>query len=193
MDNNVNMQREKAIELLEGYVSTPHIKIHSLATEAVMRALATRLSPGDEQMWAMAGLLHDLDEDHCDWKNDMSTHGPKSIEILKEHNFGNEEMYNAILAHNPKNGKKPETKFEIAMYAGDPITGFINAIALVYPDKKVGSVKIKSIIKRMKETRFAAGANREAMKAIVKTGISFDEFADISLKAMQDISDDLGL
>ena len=125
MDTTVNMDREKAFELLEKYVSTPHIKIHSLATEAVMRALATRLSPGDEQMWAVAGLLHDLDEDCCDWRNDMSTHGPKSIEILKEHNFGNEDIYNAILAHNPENGKKPETKFEIAMYAGDPITGFI--------------------------------------------------------------------
>ena len=66
MDTTVNMDREKAFELLEKYVSTPHIKIHSLATEAVMRALATRLSPGDEQMWAVAGLLHDLDEDCCD-------------------------------------------------------------------------------------------------------------------------------
>ena len=193
MDTTVNMDREKAFELLEKYVSTPHIKIHSLATEAVMRALATRLSPGDEQMWAVAGLLHDLDEDCCDWRNDMSTHGPKSIEILKEHNFGNEDIYNAILAHNPENGKKPETKFEIAMYAGDPITGFINARALVYPDKKIGSVKVKSIIKRMKETRFAAGANREAMMAIEKTGLQFAEFAEISLRAMQEIAEDLGL
>ena len=189
----MNLERKKAIELLEKYVSTPHIKVHSLATEAVMRALAKKLAPEDEQLWSMAGLLHDLDNDSCDWKNDMATHGPVTIELLKNNNFGNEEMYQAILAHNPTNGKKPESTFEIAMYAGDPITGFINAITLVYPDKKLASVKVKSIVKRMKETRFAAGANREAMMAIEKIGIPFSEFAQLSLEAMQQISDDLGL
>lgn len=189
----MNLEREKAIDLLEKYVSTPHIKIHSLATEAVMRALAKKLAPEDEQLWAMAGLLHDLDNDSCDWKNDMATHGPVTIALLEENNFGNEQMYQAILAHNPANGKKPESTFEIAMYAGDPITGFINAIALVYPDKKLASVKVKSIVKRMKETRFAAGANREAMMAIEKIGIPFPEFAQLSLEAMQEIAEDLGL
>lgn len=189
----MNLERETAVELLEKYVTTPHIKVHSLATEAVMRALAEKLAPEDKELWAMAGLLHDLDNDSCDWKNDMATHGPVTIELLKKHSFGNEEMYNAILAHNPQNGKKPETTFEIAMYAGDPITGFINAITLVYPDKKLASVKVKSIVKRMKETRFAAGANREAMMAIEKIGIPFPEFAQLSLEAMQAISQDLGL
>lgn len=188
-----NLNRDQAIELLEKYVTTPHIKIHSLATEAVMRALAKKLAPQDEELWAMAGLLHDLDNDSCDWKNDMATHGPVTIEILKENNFGNEEMYNAILAHNPANGTKAKTTFEIAMYAGDPITGFINAITLVYPDKKIASVKVKSITKRMTETRFAAGANREAMKSIEKTGITFPEFAELSLNAMREISEELGL
>ena len=189
----MNLEREKAIDLLEKYVSTPHIKLHSLATEAVMRALAKKLAPEDEQLWAMAGLLHDLDNDSCDWKNDMATHGPVTISLLEENDFGNEQMYQAILAHNPANGKKPENTFEIAMYAGDPITGFINAIALVYPDKKLASVKVKSIVKRMKETRFAAGANREAMMAIEKIGIPFPEFAQLSLEAMQEIAEDLGL
>ena len=73
------------------------------------------------------------------------------------------------------------------MYAADPITGFINAIALVYPDKKIKSVKVKSIVKRMKETRFAAGANREAMKSIELLDISFEEFAELALNAMCEI------
>ena len=102
-------------------------------------------------------------------------------------------MYRAILAHNPLNGSKIETPFERAMYAADPITGFINAIALVYPDKKIKSVKTKSIIKRMKETRFAAGANRQAMKSIEKLGITFDEFAEIALNAMCEIDEKLEL
>ena len=78
---------------------------------------------------------------------------------------------------------------EKAIYAVDPITGFINAIALSYPDKKLTSVKTKSIIKRMKEKRFAANANREAMRAIELTGVPFDEFAETALSAMQNISD----
>ena len=188
-----NIDRAEAFALLNEYVTTPHIKTHSLAVEAVMRALAKKLAPEDVDLWGVAGLLHDLDNDVCGWQEDMSKHGPKTVEILKEHNFGTEEMYNAILAHNPENGKKVTNTFENAMYAGDPITGFINAITLVYPDKKIASVKVKSIVKRMKETRFAAGANREAMWSIEDIGIPFPEFAELALDAMREIADDLGL
>ena len=188
-----NIDRAQAIALLDEYVTTPHIRTHSLAVEAVMRALAQRLAPEDVDLWGVAGLLHDLDNDVCGWQEDMTKHGPKTVEILKEHNFGTEEMYNTILAHNSATGKKVTNAFENAMYAGDPITGFINAIALVYPDKKVASVKVKSIVKRMKETRFAAGANREAMWSIENLDIPFPEFAELALKAMQEISDELGL
>ncbi len=187
------MEREKALELLNKYVTTPHIKTHSLAVEAVMRALAERLAPEDVERWALAGLLHDLDNDCCGWQEDMSKHGPKTVELLKENNFGDEGMYRAILAHNPANGSKITNSFERALYSGDPITGFITAIALVYPDKKLSSVKVKSIVKRMKETRFAAGANREAMWSIEELGIDFSDFAELALNAMIPIADELGL
>ena len=176
----MNIDRDTAVALLNKYITTEHIKTHSFAVEAVMRALAKRLSPEDVDLWGIAGLLHDLDNDLVDWKSDMSLHG-------------NEAMYNAILAHNPATGKKVETLFENALYSGDPITGFINAITLVYPDRKIASVKVKSIVKRMGETRFAAGANREAMWAIENTGIEFEDFAKLSLDAMKEISDVLGL
>lgn len=189
----MNIDRETAYQLLEKYITTPHIKTHSLAVEAVMRALAKRLAPEDVDLWGVTGLLHDLDNDTVDWRADMSQHGYKTVEILKELDFGGEEMYDAILAHNPATGKKVTNIFENALYAGDPITGFITAIALVYPDKKLSSVKVKSIVKRMPERRFAAGANREAMWSIEKTGIPFAEFAELSLKAMQEISEQLGL
>lgn len=181
------MQRTKAIELLEKHVTTPHIIRHCYAVEAVMRALAQRLDEEHVDDWGIAGLLHDLDNDLVDWEHDMSVHGPKAVEVMKEAGLGNDMMYSAILAHNPANGSKIQTTFERAMYAADPITGFINAIALVYPDKKIKSVKVKSIVKRMKETRFAAGANRQAMKSIEKLGISFEEFAELALNAMCEI------
>lgn len=187
-----SLDREKALELLKGNVTTEHIITHSYAVEAVMRALAKKYDPENEELWAMTGLLHDLDNDLVDWRTDKSLHGPKTIELLKEEQFGNEDMYRAILAHNPATHTKINTTLENAIYAADPITGFINAIALVYPDKNVNSVKVKSITKRMKETRFAAGADRKAMKSIEKMDMNFADFAELSLNAMKDISEELG-
>lgn len=185
--------RDKAEVLLNKYVTTEHIITHSYAVEAVMRSLAKKYAPQDEELWAMSGLLHDLDNDVCGWETDMSKHGPKTVELLKENDYGDETLYRAILAHNPENNSSRETTLEKAIYAADPITGFITAITLVYPDKKINSVKVKSITKRMKEKRFAAGANREAMRAIEEIGLTFPEFAELALKAMQEISNQLGL
>ncbi|QCX33688.1 HD domain-containing protein [Caloramator sp. E03] len=187
------MDRERAVELLGKYLTSPHLIKHSYAVESVMRALAKKLDPERVDFWGIVGLLHDLDCDVVDWKNDPSLHGPKTIEILKDVSFGNDEMYHAILAHNEATNTPITNSLDRALYASDPITGFITAIALVYPDKKVKSVKVKSIVKRMDEVRFAAGANREAMRSIENLGISFQDFAQISLDAMCEISDVLGL
>lgn len=185
--------REEAVDLLHKYVTTEHIIKHSYAVESVMRALAKKLEPENEQLWGVAGLLHDLDNDLVDWQSDMSLHGPKTVEVLKTHGYGDEILYRAILAHNPANHSSRDSKLEKAIYAGDPITGFINAIAMVYPDKKISSVKVSSIVKRMKEKRFAAGANREAMQSIEELEIPFHAFAEIALDAMCEISEVLGL
>ncbi|MGP1576144.1 MAG: HD domain-containing protein [Treponema sp.] len=189
----MNLQRETAIGLLNHYVTTEHIMAHSFAVEAVMRVLAKQLAPAEEELWGITGLLHDLDIDVSNWQEHPERHGPVTVELLKQHNFGCEEMYSAIIAHNPDTGTVPQTLFEKALYAADPITGFITAIALIYPDKKITSVKVKSITKKMKETRFAAGADRGAMMSIENIGIPFPEFAELSLAAMCSIADSLGL
>ncbi|HSQ89182.1 HD domain-containing protein [Romboutsia sp.] len=189
--------REQAIELVNKYLESEHLIKHSYAVEAVMKSLANKLEPNKADEWAIAGLLHDLDSDMLDYKNneeESKKHGIKAVEILQNENFGNEYIYQAIKAHNEDcNGIKRESVMDKAIYAADPITGFITAITLVYPDQKISSVKVKSITKRMKELRFAAGANREAMKSIEELGIPFAEFAQLSLEAMQGISDKLGL
>lgn len=69
------LTREKANELLHKYVKADHYIVHMYAVEAIMRGLAERLAPEDVEYWGIVGLLHDLDEETCDWKNDMSTHG----------------------------------------------------------------------------------------------------------------------
>ncbi len=187
------MNREKALELIKEHITSEHLIKHSFAVESVMRELAKRFEPENEELWAITGLLHDLDVDQVDYRANPELHGKKTIEILKQENFGNEEMYHSICAHNQDTGVRIESKMDRAIYAADPITGFITAITLVYPDKKISSVKVKSIIKRMDEVRFAAGANREAMRSIEQLGMSFNEFAELALKAMQGISELLGL
>lgn len=187
------MDRTKALEILNQHLTTEHLVKHSYAVEIVMRALARRFEPENEERWAMTGLLHDLDADIIDYRTYPEQHGLKAIELLREAGFGNEEMYHAICAHNQDTKVPIVSKMDQAIYAADPITGFITAITLVYPDKKLASVKVKSITKRMDEVRFAAGADRAAMRSIEKLGISFAEFAELSLRAMNEIAEDLGL
>lgn len=187
------LTREQANDLLHKYVKGENYITHSYAVEAIMRGLAKRLAPDDVEYWGICGLLHDLDEETAPWRDDFATHGPTSAKILQDEGFGDPVMENAIMAHNPECGKQPETTLECALIAADPMSGFVKAVAQIYPDKKVASVKHKSVNKRFKETRFAAGANRQFMSLIEKTGISWDDFIDIALESMTEIADQIGL
>jgi len=186
-------KREEAFAVLNKYVKGDFYIKHSLAVEAIMRALAERLDPDHIEEWGIAGLLHDLDEESCPWQEDMKVHGPKSREILIEEGFGDDTLYHAIMAHNPKCGYRAKTKLEYALLAADPMSGFIAAIAKGYPDQKVNSVKVSSILKRFREERFARGANRSYMLSIQKCGIDLEEFATIALRAMCEIHDKIDL
>ena len=187
------LTREKANELLHKYVKADHYIVHMYAVEAIMRGLAERLAPEDVEYWGIVGLLHDLDEETCDWKNDMSTHGPVSGDIPREEGYDDQVLIDAICAHNPESGVIAHTTLQYAILAADPMSGFVKAVAQIYPDKKLASVKPKSIKKRFNETRFAKGANRQFMMAIEETGITFDEFILIAMDSMKKISDVLGL
>lgn len=187
------MNREQAFTILNKYVKEEFYIKHSLAVEAIMKELAEKLDPQNIELWGIAGLLHDLDEESCPWQEDMATHGPKSKEILISEGFDNEVLYNAIMAHNPLCGYTAKTNIEYALLAADPMSGFIAAIAKGYPDHKVASVKISSILKRFKEKRYARGANRDYMLAIENTGISLEEFSTLALEAMVKIADQIDL
>ncbi len=185
--------RQEAWDLLNKNVKGENYILHSMQVEAIMRGLAKRLAPDDVEYWGCVGLLHDLDEETCPWREDLSTHGPTSARMLKEAGYNDDVLCNAIMAHNPICGKNPETTLEYAIIAADPMSGFLKAIAQIYPDKKIASVKHKSVTKRFKEARFAAGANRQYMAEIEKTGISFDEFIDIALESMCEVAEATGL
>jgi len=183
------MTRKQALELLREYIKNDNMFKHSLASEAVMIALAERLGE-DKDNWGMAGLLHDIDVEITN--ADPKIHGLESEKILS--GKVNPEIIDAIVHHNEEaTGVERSTLFQHALAAGETITGMITATTLVYPDKKLASVKAKSITKRMKQKAFAASVSRENILECEKIGIPLAEFAEISLNAMREISDELGL
>jgi len=182
--------RDMALALLRQYCSEETLIKHSLATEAVMRALAKRMGQ-DADIWGVAGLLHDLDYDET--RDDPPRHTLRTEEILRQRGY-KEEIIDAIKSHNAEAlhliREKP---IHFAITSAESVTGLIVATTLVYPDKSIGSVRPSSIVKRMKEKGFARGVRRDAIKECERLGLGLEEFADLSLKAMQGISNLLGL
>ncbi len=178
------MNREKAINLLEQYVKNPKMRLHCLASEAVMRAYAERMGE-DPEKWGLAGLLHDIDVEITN--ADPKTHAMEAVNILNNNRI-DPEIVEAIMLHNEEAAhNQPRTKtLHHALAAGETITGLIFATALVYPDKKISSVKPSSIKKRMKEKAFAASIKRENILECEKTGLSLDEFIELSLNALRE-------
>ncbi len=182
--------REQALDLVNEYIKNPNMIKHCLASEAVMGALAERLGQ-DREKWGLAGLLHDLDVEIVN--ADLKVHGLETAKILLDKGL-NEEIIEAIRLHNEKaHGEERSSQFHHALAAGETITGLIIATTLVYPDKKIKSVKPKSIKKRMKEKAFAASVDRSIIMECEKLGLGLDEFVPICLVAMQGIAEDLGL
>jgi putative nucleotidyltransferase with HDIG domain len=184
------MNREEAIELLNKYILNERMKNHCYASEAVLRALAERLGR-DKDRWGLAGLLHDIDVEITD--ADPKRHALEAVPILEDAGMDDESI-EAIKLHNTEATGIPRSKeFHHALAAGETITGLIVATTLVYPDKKLSSVKPKSVVKRMKQKAFAASVNRETILECEKIGIPLPEFAELAVEAMREISDRLGL
>ena len=187
---NYGITRERALELLNQYLSNQNLIKHCLASEAVLRALARHFGE-DEDLWGLTGLLHDLDVELT--LDDLSRHTRETVRILRAEGVA-EEIIEAIRMHNEQaHADRRSERFHHALAAGETITGLITASALVCPDKKLASVKPKSVRKRFKAKAFAAGANREIIAECEQIGIPIDDFCDLCLTAMQSIAEDLGL
>ncbi|MCL5773384.1 MAG: HDIG domain-containing protein [Firmicutes bacterium] len=181
------MNRVEALKTVESKIQNKNLVKHMLAVEVCMRSLAKKFGE-DEEKWALAGLLHDLDYDET--KDDFSKHGILSAEILEEKGAPVEviEAIKAHPGHFPRNSKMAK-----ALYAVDPLTGLIVAATLMHPDKKLEPVTTQFVMNRSKEKHFARGANREQIKSCEELGLTVEEFVDISLAAMKTIGKDLGL
>lgn len=182
------MTREEAYKLITERVRDKNLVKHMLAAEAIMRALALRFGE-DVERWGLAGLLHDLDLPQT--AGNPEQHGLTAAKELEETGV-DEEILDAIRVH-PGFGRPRNTLMAKALFCSDPLTGLIVASALIRPSKKLGETNAKSVLKRFKEKRFAAGANRDDIRACSEIGLDLEEFVSISLSAMQEIHKELGL
>lgn len=188
MDNNIPT-REDALQLLKEYNQDDSLIKHALAVEGVMRHIA-RKKGEDEEKWGVIGLVHDLD-----YEQFPKQHCSKSKEILQERGWP-EEYVRAVISHGWGicSDVKPETTLEKTLYAIDELTGLVVTTALVRPSKSVMDVKVKSVKKKWKDKRFAAGVDRNIIeKGSEMLGVELSELIDDTIKGMQEIADDIGL
>lgn len=184
------MNREQALREVKKRVANRNLLKHMYAVEAVMVNLARRLG-GDEEKWALAGLLHDIDyEETADQPERHSLVGAEILDGLGVE----EDIIYAVKVHNPRHGLGRNSLMDKALHIADPLTGLIVAAALIHPDKKLASIDTTFILNRFGEKQFARGANREQIALCQEElGLDLEEFIGLGLRAMQEIAADLGL
>lgn len=156
-----NITRDEAFELLRKYNSEKFHIQHGLTVEGVMRWYANDLGYVDDaEFWGIVGLLHDID-----FEKYPEAHCIKAPELLREAGVG-EGMIRAICSHgyDLTVDIKPEHEMEKVLYATDELTGLIGAAALMRPSKSVMDMEVKSLKKKYKDKKFAAGCSRDVIE-----------------------------
>lgn len=183
------LKREEAWELLTEYTKTPALRKHALAVEAVMRHFA-RLRGEEEEMWGIAGLLHDLD-----YEKFPTEHCKKAEEIMKEH--GIDDVYIRAMnchAYGICTDVKPESQMEKVLFTIDELTGLINALCLMRPSRSVLDLEVKSVKKKFKDKSFASGVNRDVVRSGCEMlGMELDEVIRETIAGMKENAQEIGL
>lgn len=184
------MNRDQALKLVNGWTKNKNLVKHMLAVEAQMKALAKYFKE-DEKQYGLAGLIHDADYDR--WPEEH----PKKLLSYLEEKHEPAWLTDAVRSHAwGYHGltQAPQTKLEWSLYCCDELSGLIIACALVRPEKKLAAVEVTNVLKKWPEKSFAAGVHREQIELCeTKLGIKLNDFIAICLKALQNISQDLGL
>lgn len=184
--------RKQAEELVNKHMKSDTLKSHIREVEVIMRAIARELNENIED-WGVLGYIHDLDFDQK--PIDPKTHTLITAKLLKEEypDFP-DEYIRVIKSHNWENtGVLREKPIDFALSAADNLSGMIYTTALIYPDRKITSVKVSSVLKKMKNPSFAAKVNRQAIMDIEKAGIKLERLIELGIQAMGEIQGELGL
>ena len=181
--------RAEALQLLKEYNHDDSLIKHALAVEGVMRYIARKLGE-DEKKWGIIGLVHDLD-----YERYPQEHCQKSREILQEKGWP-EDYIRAVVSHGWGicSEVKPETNLEKTLFAIDELTGLVVTTALVRPSKSVMDVEVKSVKKKWKDKRFAAGVNRDIiLQGAEMLGVELSELIADTIRGMQEVAAEIGL
>lgn len=177
------MTRQQAWDLLKQYNHEPFHLRHGVTVEHVMGWYAQELGYGDEkEFWSIVGLLHDLDFEQ--WPDE---HCVKSQELMRQAGV-DEAIIHATASHGWGLcvDIKPEHEMEKVLYAADELTGLIGAAALMRPSKSVADIELKSLKKKYKDKKFAAGCSRDVIaNGAQLLGWELDTLLERTLKAMQ--------
>ena len=183
------VSRDVALNLLKEHNTEPFHIQHALTVELVMGWFADHLGYGEEKdYWKMTGLLHDIDfgkwpEQHCE----------KAPELLRAAGVGEDMIYSIVShAYGIRVDVKPEVEMEKVLYATDELTGLIGAAALMRPSKSTTDMDLKSIKKKFKDKKFAAGCSRDVIaNGAEMLGWELDEVLQKTLTAMAETEEQL--
>lgn len=181
--------RNEAWILFKKYNESESLTKHALAVEGVMRYMA-RKHGEDEKIWGIVGLIHDLD-----YEKFPDRHCKKTEEILKENRWP-EELIRAVLSHGWQivTDVEPENLMEKTLYAIDELTGLVVTSALVRPSRSVLDIKAKSVMKKWKDKRFAAGVNRSVIsKGAELLNVELSELITDTIMGMREVAEEIGL
>ena len=183
------MDRETAIKIVEEHAKSESLRKHLLAVETCMRAYAHRVGE-DEEVWGIAGLVHDFDWEVCPTPESHPTYG---AEILRSRGFP-EEIVRAVLSHGNHTGIPRESLMEKALYACDELSGFVTAVALVRPSKSLSDTAVRSVKRKMKDKAFARSVSREdIVQGAEEMGVDLDEHIAFVIEALKPVASQLGL
>jgi putative nucleotidyltransferase with HDIG domain len=185
--------RDEAWELVCEWTESDSLRKHMLAVEAAVQAYARKLGE-DEETWAVAALVHDLDYER--YPDAESGHPRKAVEELRSRNYP-EEVIHAVLAHAEYMGVPRESLLDKVLFGCDELAGFITACAYVRPEG-IHGMKPKSVKKKLKQPSFAATVNRDdiqvgAEELGAETGLDFDQHLQLVIDAMAGHADELGI
>ncbi|MCF8050681.1 MAG: HDIG domain-containing protein [Desulfobacterales bacterium] len=181
--------REDAWLLLNQYNKSESLLKHALAVEGVMRYMA-RKKGEDEEKWGVVGLIHDLD-----YEQFPDRHCQKTEEILRENGWP-EEYIRAVISHGYGicTDVEPKTELEKTLYAIDELTGLVVTTALVRPSKSVMDLKAKSVKKKWKDKRFAAGVDRSIIEnGCSLLGVELSDLITDTIMGMREVAEEIGL
>jgi putative nucleotidyltransferase with HDIG domain len=181
--------RDDAWSLLTTYNQTESLRKHALAVEGVMRYFARKYGE-DENVWGIIGLIHDLD-----YEQFPDQHCVKTEAILRENDWP-EDYIRAVVSHGFGicTDVEPRSTMEKVLFAVDELTGLVTTTALVRPSKSVMDLKAKSVKKKWKDKRFAAGVDRTIIeKGAAMLAVDLPELITDTIMGMREVADDIGL